>query len=79
MGSAPDTENELQVWDADNKQKLDVYWQDITKEDIEDQGVTRWYIKELFLPYKFREGVLKTRVRELTRIQLTDVKKIEAE
>lgn len=79
MGSAPDTENELQMWDSANKERLEVFWQDISKEDIEDQGVTRWYIKELFLPYKFREGVLKTRVRELVKIQLTDVKKVEAQ
>ena len=74
MGSKlPDHVQDLNVLDNEN-QPIEVLWKEpIDKEDIDDQKVTRWHIREAFFPLRFRQGTLRDKDKELAFIKVTKV------
>ena len=70
MGSAPDTPRELHLTD-DNGQEQEVFWGQYEAADLPDQRVTRWVITDATFPLEFRQGLLKTKSRDLCRIRLS--------
>jgi hypothetical protein len=51
-----------------------VEWNKPEREDLPDQGVTRWLIKESFFPIDFRSGILRNKYnKDLGRIIVPQV------
>jgi hypothetical protein len=69
MGSAPEKISELHVF-GDDGRDVGVIWPEPDREDLPDQGKTRWIIKEAFFPPGFRQGTLRNKARDLTQIRL---------
>ena len=72
MGAAPEGVNDLNVTD-DNNQELDVTWTPAEKEDLPDQALTRWHIREAYFPFGFRQGTLREKTKELTYFKVPQV------
>jgi hypothetical protein len=73
MGGAPENVSELQVVD-DTGKPIQVEWNKPEREDLPDQGVTRWLIKESFFPIDFRSGILRNKYnKDLGRIIVPQV------
>jgi hypothetical protein len=72
MGRAPDNASELKVKDVTGK-PVEVAWSQPDKADNDDQQITRWTFREVFLPIGFREGMLANQYTDLYPIRLLDV------
>lgn len=70
MGGAPENVGELTVHD-DEGRVVDINWGSrIEREDLPDQKITRWVIKEAFFPSGFRHGMLCNKVKDLVYLKL---------
>jgi hypothetical protein len=69
MGGAPEGTNDIMVLDDDGR-TLEVNWSIPEREDLPDEAVTRWTIKEVYLPINFRQGTFKTKYRDLGYVKL---------
>ena len=70
MGGAPENTAELIVR-GDDGRTIEVNWgTDIVREDMPDQSVTRWLIKDAYFPSGFRHGMLCNKVRDLYYFKL---------
>lgn len=74
MGGAPESPKDIEVV-GDEGRVIQADWSRPEREDLPDQGVTRWVIKEIFLPLGFRQGLLRTTKynKELCYIKLPPV------
>lgn len=73
MGRAPDNPSELKIKDTTGR-PVDVAWSQPDKADNDDQQITRWTFREVFLPIGFREGMLANKYdADLYPIRLLDV------
>jgi len=69
MGSAPAHYNELEVRD-DAGEPIQVKFLPPEKTDDEDKRETRWYMKTVFFPIHFRQGMLRIKMRPLVYLRL---------
>jgi hypothetical protein len=72
MGSAPENVTDLNVTD-DSNQQLEVIWTPAEKEDLPDQALTRWHIREAYFPFGFRQGTLREKTKDLTYFKVPQV------
>ena len=72
MGAAPENTEALNVTD-DSNQQIEVFWSPAEKEDLPDQALTRWHIREAFFPIGFRQGTLREKSKDLTYFKVPQV------
>jgi hypothetical protein len=72
MGAAPENTEALNVID-ENNQSVEVLWSPVEKEDLPDQALTRWHVREAYFPMGFRQGTLREKSKELTYFKVPQV------
>ena len=73
MGAAPEHIEDLNVIDESNQQ-IEVLWKEpIEKEDLPEQALTRWRIREAYFPMGFRQGTLREKQKELQYFKVPQV------
>lgn len=70
MGSAPAHHNELEVRDDAGEPIPVVIYPPPEKTDDEDKRETRWYLKSVYFPIHFRQGLIRTKHRPLVYLRL---------
>ena len=72
MGAAPENIEALNVTD-DSNQQIEVFWSPVEKEDLPDQALTRWHVREAYFPIGFRQGTLREKTKDLTYFKVPQV------